>query len=78
MEFLLQRRKRSIFHNIFKPVVFQRHKKALIWNNGFRDMMVLIILVRYMSLHRCLGLASNKEAQCMGIIRLNLAVQSFG
>ena len=34
MEHLLQRSKHSIFHNIFKYVVFQRHQKALLWSKG--------------------------------------------
>ena len=34
IEHLLQRSKHSIFHNIFKYFVFQRHQKALSWSKG--------------------------------------------
>ena len=32
MEHLLLKSKCSIFHNIFKYLIFQRHQKALLWN----------------------------------------------
>ena len=34
MEHLLQKSKCSIFHNIFKYMIFQRHQKALLWSKG--------------------------------------------
>ena len=34
MEHLLQKSKRSIFHNIFKYMIFQRRQKALLWSKG--------------------------------------------
>ena len=34
MEHLLFLSKCSIFHNIFKSMIFQRHQKALLWSNG--------------------------------------------
>ena len=38
MEHLLHRSKRSIFNNILKYVVFQRHQKALFWSKGLNDL----------------------------------------
>ena len=32
MEHLLQKSKCSIFHNIFRYVIFQRHQKAFLWS----------------------------------------------
>ena len=37
MEHLLQRSKCSIFHDIFKYIVFQMHQKALLWRKGSRQ-----------------------------------------
>ena len=34
MEHLFQKSKCSIFHNIFKYMIFQRLQKALIWSKG--------------------------------------------
>ena len=34
MEHLLQKSKCSIFHNIFKYMLFQRRQKALLWSKG--------------------------------------------
>ena len=34
MEHLLQKSKCSIFHNIFKYMIFQKHLKALLWSKG--------------------------------------------
>ena len=34
MERLLQKSKYSIFHNIFKYMIFQRRQKALLWSKG--------------------------------------------
>ena len=34
MEHLLQKSKCSIFHNIFKYMIFQRCQKALLWSKG--------------------------------------------
>ena len=34
MEHLLQKSKCSMFHNIFKYVIFQRCQKALLWSKG--------------------------------------------
>ena len=34
MEQLLQKSKCSIFHNIFKYMIFQRRQKALLWSKG--------------------------------------------
>ena len=34
MEHLLLKSKCSIFHNIFKYMIFQRHQKALLWSKG--------------------------------------------
>ena len=31
----------SIFHNIFKYIVFQRHRKVLLWSRGLRSLFVL-------------------------------------
>ena len=39
MEHLLQKRKCSIFHNIFK-YIFQRHQKELLWSKKIRDISV--------------------------------------
>ena len=36
MEHLLQKSKCSIFHNIFKYMIFQRRQKALLWGKGLR------------------------------------------
>ena len=35
MEHLLQKSKYSIFHNIFKTMIFQRQHKALLWSSDF-------------------------------------------
>ena len=34
IEHLLQMSKCSIFHNIFKYMIFQRRQKALLWSKG--------------------------------------------
>ena len=34
MEHLLKKSKCSIFHNIFKNMIFQRRQKALLWSKG--------------------------------------------
>ena len=34
MEHWLQKSKCSIFHNIFKYMIFQRSQKALLWSKG--------------------------------------------
>ena len=34
MEHLLQKSECSIFHNIFKYVIFQRRQKAIMWSKG--------------------------------------------
>ena len=34
MEHLLQKSKSSIFHNIFKYMIFQRRQRALLWSKG--------------------------------------------
>ena len=34
MEHLLQKSKCSIFDNIFKYMIFQRHQKAVLWSKG--------------------------------------------
>ena len=34
MEHLLQKSKYSIFHNIFKYMIFQRRQEALLWSKG--------------------------------------------
>ena len=36
MEHLLQKSKYSIFHNIFKYMIFQRHQKVILWGKGLR------------------------------------------
>ena len=36
MEHLLQKSKCSIFHNIFKYMIFQRRQKVLLWSKGLR------------------------------------------
>ena len=42
MEHLLQKSKCSIFHNIFKYMIFQRRKKALLWSRGLRERNTVI------------------------------------
>ena len=37
MAYLLQKSKCSIFHNIFKYMIFQRRQKALLWSKGLRS-----------------------------------------
>ena len=34
---MLQKSECSIFHNIFKHMIFQRHQKVLLWSNGLID-----------------------------------------
>ena len=56
MEHLLQESKCSIFHNIIKYMIFQRHQKALMWSKGLSrieysrlkdlDAVVVAVLVR--------------------------------
>ena len=53
MVHLLQRSKRSIFHDIFKNVVFQRRQKALLWSKGlnykkfdYESLMYTMIMTR--------------------------------
>ena len=36
MKHLLQKSKCSLFHNIFKYMIFQRRQKALLWSNGLK------------------------------------------
>ena len=47
--FGLQRSKRSIFHNIFKCVVFQRRQKALLWSKGLQQMICDFLYKNVMS-----------------------------
>ena len=35
--FQIQKSKCSIFHNIFKYMIFQRRQKALLWSKGLRS-----------------------------------------
>ena len=42
MEHLLQKSKCSIFPNIFKHMIFQRHQKALLWSKGLKAVWKLI------------------------------------
>ena len=41
MEHLLQKSKCSIFHNIFKDVIFQRRQKALLWSKEIMSFLLL-------------------------------------
>ena len=36
MEHLLRKSKCSIFHNIFKYMIFERRQKALLWSKGLK------------------------------------------
>ena len=42
MEHLLQKSKCSIFHNIFKYMIFQRRQKELLWSKGLKNLAVSI------------------------------------
>ena len=52
MEHLLQKSKCSIYHNIFKYMIFQRRQKVLLWSKGliapnsyvFADLLVISFL----------------------------------
>ena len=44
MEHLLQKSKYSIFHNIFKYVIFQRRQKALLWSQGLTEVFFYQVL----------------------------------
>ena len=44
MEHLLQKSKCSIFHNIFKYMIFQRHYKALLWSKVLKAVTPLTII----------------------------------
>ena len=37
MEHLILKGKCSLFHNIFKYKIFQRHQKALLWSKGLKE-----------------------------------------
>ena len=37
MEYSLQKKKCSIFYNIFKYVIFQRHQKVFLWSKGLTE-----------------------------------------
>ena len=39
MEHLLHWSKCSIFHNIFKNMIFQRHQKELLWSKGLSQLI---------------------------------------
>ena len=39
MEHLLQKSKCSIFHIIFKYIIFQRRHKAFLWSNGLKELL---------------------------------------
>ena len=47
MEQLLQRSKHSIFHNIFKYVVFQRHERELLWSKGLSLWALALRLLKF-------------------------------
>ena len=59
MEHLLQRTKHSIFHNIFKYVVFQRRQKELLWSKGLHEAVQKISVPITYALSQSL----NKHAQ---------------
>ena len=42
MEHLLQKSKCSIFHNIFKYMIFQRCQKALLWSKGLSGFSIFL------------------------------------
>ena len=42
MEHLLQKGKCSIFHNIFKYVIFQRRQKSFLWSKALHSMELTI------------------------------------
>ena len=53
MEHLLQKSKCSIFHNIFKYMIFQRRQKALLWSkglNGISDVKVQALSLGHFNL----------------------------
>ena len=39
---LFQKSKYSIFHNIFKYMIFQRRQKALLWSKGLKQRRINI------------------------------------
>ena len=41
MEYLLQKSKYSIFHDILKCMIFQRHQKVLLWTKGLAQRILL-------------------------------------
>ena len=43
MEHLLQMSKSSIFHSIFKYMIFQRRQKALLWSNGLKKLEFILL-----------------------------------
>ena len=48
MEHLLFRSKCSIFHNIFKYMIFQRPQKAFIMENGLRQVFKVALRISYL------------------------------
>ena len=47
MEHLLDRSKCSIFHNIFKYVVVQRHQKELFWSKGLSGRLFFLKISKF-------------------------------
>ena len=47
MEHLLQMSKCSIFHNIFKYMIFQRRQKALLWSKGLTLFQLVTTVLLY-------------------------------
>ena len=54
----------SIFHKIFKYMIFQRHQKALLWSKG-------LILIAYMKV-KVQNFKKNPELLKLAVCQLNI------